>query len=251
MALASIDRETTISGALTALRAVGIEPPALPEYTALPACATTVEDIADAVRASKAADPYSDPKVQKMWIARQVGTATWLYESNRNHQSEARAQALITARPELTAQLAEKFDAAAQKLTAAAQVIGDRENIRELSPGLDRPEEVHAALDVQYAEKAIEDVLRVRASLDSLAGPRVEHGGNTAIFGWSNPTPAERQRIWEKGRETPWNTARAGVELTFAADREQLATRIREHETARQRIRTAQARQAEASRRTR
>ncbi|MEX5268714.1 hypothetical protein [Kocuria sp. CPCC 204721] len=251
MALNSIDRETTINGALTALTAVGIEPPALPEYTALPACATTVEDIADAVRASKAADPYSDPRVQKLWIARQVGTASWLYESNRNHQSEARAQALINARPGLTAQLAEKFDAAAEKLTAAAQVIGNRENIRELSPGLDRPEEVHAALDVQYAEQAIEDVLRVRAALDSLAGPRMEHGGNTAIFGWANPTPAERQRIGTLGRETPWNTARAGVALAMAEDREELATRIREHETAQQRARTAQVRQAEAARRTR
>lgn len=251
MALNSIDRETTINGALSALRAVGIEPPALPEYTALPACQTTVEDIAEAVRNSKAADPYSDPRVQKLWIARQVGTASWLYEANRAHQSEARAQTLINALPAVTEQLAEKFNAAAQKLTAAAQIIGDRDNIRELSPGLDRPEEVHAALDVQYAEKAIEDVLRVRASLNSLAGPRVEHGGDTAIFAWANPTVAERQRIWAKGRETPWNTARAGVELTFAEDREQLATRIREHESAQQRIRTARARQAEADRRTR
>lgn len=251
MALNSIDRETTISGALTALRAVGIEPPALPEYKELPACTTTVDDVADAVRSSKAADPYTDPEVQRTWIARQIGTASWLYDANRNHQSEARAQALIAARPTLTEQLAEKFDAAAQQLTAAAQVIGDRSNLNELSPGHDRPEEVHAALDVRIAEQAIEEVLRVRASLDSLAGPRVEHGGDTEVFAWANPAPAELRKVQALGRETPWNTARAGVEFTFAEDREQLSARIREHETAQQRIRTAQARQAEANRRTR
>lgn len=251
MALNSIDRETTISGALSALRAVGIEPPALPEYTDLPACTTTVEDVADAVRASKAADPYSDPKVQRTWIARQISTASWLYEANRAKQSEARAQALINARPTLTEQLTEKFDAAAQQLTAAAEIIGDRGALNELSPTVDRPEEVHAALDVRIAEQAIEEVLRVRASLDSLAGPRVEHGGDTAIFAWANPTPADRQRVQDLGRETPWNTARAGVELTFAADRAELSTRIREHDTVQQRIRAAQARQAEADRRTR
>lgn len=251
MALASIDRETTISGALTALRAVGINPPALPEYTDLPACTTTVEDIAEAVFASKATDPYSDPKVQKAWTARQIGASSWLYEANRAKQSAARAQVLLDSRPTLTEQLAEKFDTAAQQLTAAAEIIGDRSNLNELSPAVDRPEEVHAALDVRIAEQAIEQVLRVRASLDSLAGPRVEYGGDTAIFGWANPTPAERQRVQDLGRETPWNTARAGVELTMAEDRAELSTRIREHDTAQQRIRTALARQAEADRRTR
>lgn len=251
MALASIDRETTINLALSALRAVGIEPPALPEYTDLPACTVTVEDVTDAVRNSKAADPYSDPKVQRVWIARQIGTASWLYETNRAKQSEDRAQALLNNRPALTEQLAKKFDAAAQKLTAAAKIIGDRKNLNELSPTVDRPEEVHAALDVRIAEQAIEEVLRVRASLDSLAGPRVEHGGDTAVFGWANPTPAERQRIQQLGPETPWNTARAGVALTMAGDRAEFSERVREHETARQRIRTAQARQAEVDRRTR
>lgn len=251
MALNSIDRETTINTALTALRAVGIEPPALPGYADLPACATTVEDIAEAVFASKATDPYSDPKVQKAWTARQIGTSSWLYEANRAKQSEARAQALITALPAVTEQLTEKFNAAAQKLTGAAQIIGDRGVLNDLSPTVDRPEEVHAALDVRIAEQAIAEVLRVRSSLDALTGPRMENGGDTEIFGWANPTPAERRKVQALGRETVWNTARAGVELTFAADREQLATRIREHQTAQQRIRTAQARQAEAARRTR
>ena len=245
MALTSIDRETTISGALAALRAVGIEPPALPEYTDLPACPTTVEDIAEAVFASKAADPYSDHKVQKAWTARQIGTSSWLYEANRAKQSTARAQALLDNRPALTAH------SAAQQLTAAAEIIGDRSNLNELSPAVDRPEEVHAALDVRIAEQAIAEVLRVRSSLDSLTGPRMENGGDTEIFGWANPTPAERRKVQALGRETVWNTARAGVDLTFAADREELATRVREHHAAQERERAAQARQAEANRRTR
>lgn len=245
MAFTPLDNETQLTLALTALAELGIDTPTLPDFTTLPSGTTTTDDVAKALRASKAKDPYLDPAVQKVWIAQQIQGATWIYQTDRDAQSQARMQVIRDASDNILDQLGQRFDTTAAQLTEAAAVVGDLANLRDLHVGVDPDHRVEAAMKAHRAEQTMATVLRAATLLDGLAGPQPGIGDGGEIFQWANPTPADLTRVYDKGRPTVWNTARAGVAFTLARTTSEVVARVQAHQTAVQRAREAAAQRAE------
>ncbi|MGK4187793.1 hypothetical protein AB0X98_06405 [Rothia koreensis] len=240
-----IDHDTTNSLVVSSLKEAGIETPDLPTRKNLPTGKTTTADVVEAIRASKSADPYTDPKVQKLYIATQMQNAGGLHTTNQEAQAKEQRKVLLEAKPRFRTELAERFDHAAQTVMDRAELIGNFENLDEVRLNTDGAAKVHAAIEVQVAIEEIKKILDARTKVELIDGRGSNHGGDTAIFEYANPTVQQREHINALGGETIWNTARAGVELTMVSSSRDMSERVIafQHEYRRiQNVRDAEAR---------
>lgn len=251
MSLDYVGNDTTNRVIISTLNAVGIETPTLPETTGLPTGTTTRGDVVQAIRASKTTDPYTDPKVQKLYLATIIQADGGLYQSNQQDQAGAQRQVLLDELPRFRTELAELFDTYEETIGKHADLLNGYENLDDVRLNSDGPTKVHAAVEVQVALSEIAKVLTARGKLEFLKGGGMGHGGNTHIFEYANPTVDERARIQALGDETIWNTVRAGVELTMVKDSREMGDRIATYESNYQRIQRARAQQAKAERQNR
>lgn len=247
MAFNLIDHETTNNIILSTLKEAGIETPALPPRKNLPTGKTTTADVVEAIRASKTADPYTDPKVQKLYIATQMQNAGGLHSTNQEAQAKEQRRVLLDAKPRFKTELAERFNHAAQTIMDRAELLGNFENLDEIRLNTDGAAKVHAAIEVQVAIAEMKKILGARQKIEFIDGRGSDHGGDTAIFEYANPTVEQRERINALGGETIWNTARAGVELSMVGSSREMGERViasqNEHRRV-QNVRDAQARAA-------
>lgn len=241
-----IDIQTTISLIETTLAPLGLSVPDLPGHKDLPGGKTTPQDVVAAIKASKAADPYKDPAVQKLWIALQLQSGTSMYETNLEMEANERLQVVKDAAPALVEQLNRMAQGAAEVINDNAAPLVGIADLRNIQIGTDAPSRVHAALDIQVACADLAAVLKARQQLWSLT-PRIPAGG-PEILEWANPTVSELGTIDQLGPRDYWTVARAGVEINVVTTREQWAERAQAHTAEQRRIQAARARQAEAQR---
>ena len=227
MSIYTDSKNTQIDVVISLLKKAGIKTPDLPDPTTLPGAATTSMDVINALRASKAKDPYRDPEVQSVFIAHQIASTGGLYYTDQEHQAAQRMQILIKHQTALKKQIHRRFSDLAQIIASHAPALAGVEDLRTVTVGGDDPAKARAALDTQVAIAEIQAVIAASGPVNNLGRPTLSIGEQLGVFVYAAPDVDHRELLHETGGESIWNMARHGIALELARDTEDIHARHR------------------------
>lgn len=214
-----------MNNTIEALRSIGITIADPAVVTPLPGPQVTAAEVAAAIRASTAPNPYQDPAVQALLVeyqARQYVPA--LAQAYAETQVAANDAALLTNLTAINTQVRDKFAAQATILGSAAQTLPNVKDLRGFDYTTATAAQAGAASDATKALGEVERILTAWESLHNLSSPHVA-STNARRFFALNWSPTQWKNAVQLGRTSVWDGATSGVTLSLAATPAAASTR--------------------------